>query len=225
MAMKKFNKRKAKKFAKQKGSKQVQYNQNDRYKPSYKRIAWFWVSVIALVALFFGFIYFYTGAFYAENLQSWQMQTAWFCPYDYKIYEGNKNALISREYIDVKDGDKTLVISLDAEKVKTDEAPYVYYSVVYYSGDKCVGQSEIYKLEYDKLAGEESKFIVWKYSDIADQDFYPKGDVGQDFMEKSYKVDSVKISIFYDCDGESISLFQRDRFSNAVYFEYVEKDN
>ena len=218
MAKKKNYKKNKRNYKQQAPQRNVQYNNNQyEYSNNKKRInkGTIWVIVIAL-AVFVG-IYFLTGGFYATNLKSWQMDTAWFCPVDGEIYTGNKNALVSRDYIDVKNKGKTLVISLNADEIDVEDRAYVRYNVIYYNNDEVVGCSEAYKPTYDKLSGEDSYFVVWEYSKATDIT------TGKDM--KTLEVDAVKIAILYDNNGAAISLLQRSDFSEAVCFDYVEEEN
>lgn len=220
MAKKKRNKKSRRNYKKQTPQRNVQYD-NGQYENSggKKKInkATIWIIVISLL-VFVG-IYFLTGGFYAKGLKSWQMDTAWFCPVDKQIYTGNKNALITRDFIDVKKNGETLVIALDAEKIDIEDRLKVSYNVVYYKDGKVVGCSEAYKPIYDKYSGEDSYFVVWEYENAVD--------VLEGKDVKALGVDSVKIAVLYDNNGEAISLLQRSDFSEAVRFEYgeIEKEN
>ena len=194
-----------------------------RFKPKSKagKVAWFWIVVILMSTTLLGLIYFSTGAFHADNLQSWQVTSAYFNPWNYRLYSDNENCLISRDFYSVRSGSKTLQISLDASEVDVNERKSVSYTIVYYSGETCVGFKELGDLDRDIEGGQPDVVTVWSYDDVQDVDFYPKDENGNDILDEAYKVDSIRIAVRYSGSNDKISLGQRSDFTSAVYMLYV----
>jgi hypothetical protein len=199
------------------------YPNNAYKKPKSKagKIAWFWIAVILMTTTLLGLIYFSTGAFHADNLQSWQVKSAYFNPWNYKVYSDNENCLISTEYYSVRDAGKTLQVSLDAGEVDVNERKSVSYTIVYYSGDVCVGYKDVGTLDRDIEGGQVDVMTVWSFNEVKDKKFYAKDENGADITDKSYVVDSIRIAVRYIGMSGKISLAQRSDFTSAVYILYV----
>ena len=179
-----------------------------------KRVRWFTsVSIILLSVLLVGLTAYFTNGFYSNNVQVWDMAYAWYCPQDNNVYADNYNALITRNNYALKQSNDKLKIYIDLsklDKIEPAERSYIRFNVVYYSGEKAVGQSGSYVLPADTLGLlDEKKELIWSYSDyIHDSSF------------QSLEVDSVKVSVLYDYEGKNISFIQKSLYSSMIIIEY-----
>ena len=195
----------------------------DRMKPWYKRINKGPIFAILLALALFGGTYYFTNGFYSEHLLSWQMKKAWFCPYDYKVYEENDNALITKDNLELKKNGKSLVVTLNAENISVEDRIYVTYTVLYYSGEDCVYQTKSISAVYDALGGGNSKIEMFRISDIDENGpYYSKTETGVLDTSKELKVDSIRVAVMYNNSGKSITILQQKAFSEAIMISYVD---